>query len=33
VVFDARGLNVANVLIQEGLARRYNGRGPRELWC
>jgi micrococcal nuclease len=33
VVFDARGMNVANVLIQEGLARRYNGRGPRELWC
>jgi len=33
VVFDARGMNVANVLIVEGLARRYNGRGPRELWC
>ena len=33
VVFDARGLNVASVMIQEGLARRYNGRGPRELWC
>jgi micrococcal nuclease len=33
VVFDARGMNVAHVLIQEGLARRYNGRGPRELWC
>ena len=32
-VFDARGMNVASVLIQEGLARRYNGRGPRELWC
>ena len=32
-VHDARGLNVASVLIQEGLARRYNGRGPRELWC
>jgi micrococcal nuclease len=32
-VFDARGLNVASVLIAEGLARRYNGRGPRELWC
>jgi len=32
-VFDARGLNVASVMIQEGLARRYNGRGPRELWC
>jgi micrococcal nuclease len=33
VVLDARGVNVANVLIIEGLARRYNGRGPRELWC
>ena len=32
-VFDARGMNVASLLIAEGLARRYNGRGPRELWC
>ena len=32
-VFDARGMNVASVLIEDGLARRYNGRGPRELWC
>jgi micrococcal nuclease len=33
VVRTARGLDVANVLISEGLARRYDGRGPREPWC
>jgi endonuclease YncB( thermonuclease family) len=33
VVFDSRGMDVASVLIAEGLARRYNGRGQRELWC
>jgi endonuclease YncB( thermonuclease family) len=33
VVRTARGLDVANVLISEGLARRYDGRGPRDPWC
>ena len=33
VVRDATGRNVADVMIAEGLARRYHGRGPREPWC
>jgi micrococcal nuclease len=33
VVRDPRGEDVARVLIREGLARRYDGRGPREGWC
>ncbi len=33
VVRDQRGEDVAAVLIREGLARAYHGRGPREGWC
>jgi micrococcal nuclease len=33
VVRDAIGRNVADVMIAEGLARRYDGRGPRDPWC
>jgi len=33
VVYDARGRDVAAVLIREGLARPYGGRGRREGWC
>ena len=33
VVTDRRGRDVADVLIREGLARNYNGRGRREGWC
>lgn len=33
VVRDQRGEDVAEVLIREGLARPYHGRGPREGWC
>ncbi len=33
VVRNQRGENVAGVLIREGLARAYNGRGPRNGWC
>lgn len=33
VVRDARGRDVAHVLISEGLARPYNGRGRRQGWC
>jgi micrococcal nuclease len=32
-VLDARGRDVAAVLISEGLARAYDGRGPRGGWC
>lgn len=28
-----RGENVADVLISEGLAHPYSGRGPRPNWC
>jgi endonuclease YncB( thermonuclease family) len=33
VVRDQHGEDVARVLIREGLARAYHGRGPREGWC
>lgn len=33
IVRDPRGEDVADVLIREGLARPYHGRGPREGWC
>lgn len=33
VVRDARGRDVARVLIAEGLARPYDGRGRRQGWC
>lgn len=33
VVQDAQGRDVAQVLISEGLARAYDGRGRREGWC
>lgn len=33
VVRNAEGEDVAGVLIREGLARPYHGRGPREGWC
>lgn len=33
VVRDARGRDVAQILIAEGLARPYDGRGPRAGWC
>jgi len=33
VVLDHSGTDVATVLIREGLAREYHGRGPRGGWC
>ena len=33
VVLDATGRDVAEVLIGEGLARPYDGRGRRQGWC
>ena len=33
VVLDARGRDVATVLVGEGLARPYGGRGRRQGWC
>lgn len=33
VLRDRHGRDVADVLIAEGLARRYDGRGPRAGWC
>lgn len=33
VVRDYAGRDVARVLIEEGLARYYNGRGRRQGWC
>lgn len=33
VVRTSHGRNVAMILIQEGLARLYDGRGPRQGWC
>lgn len=32
-VRDARGRDVADVLVNEGLARRYDGHGQRGGWC
>lgn len=29
----ASGQDVADILVNEGLASRYNGRGPRQEWC
>lgn len=33
VVLDARGQDVGQILVREGLAHAYHGRGPREGWC
>jgi endonuclease YncB( thermonuclease family) len=33
VVRNQHGQDLADVLIREGLARAYHGRGPREGWC
>lgn len=33
VVRDRQGRDVAQILIREGLARPYDGRGPRPGWC
>ncbi len=33
VVRDRRGRDLAVVMIREGHARPYNGRGPRGGWC
>jgi micrococcal nuclease len=33
VVRDRQGRDVARVMIREGHARPYNGRGRREGWC
>lgn len=33
VVRDRAGRDLAAVMIAEGLARPYDGRGPREGWC
>jgi micrococcal nuclease len=32
-VRTSQGRDVAMILIQEGLARPYNGRGQRQGWC
>jgi micrococcal nuclease len=32
-VRDGQGRDVAAVLVSEGLARAYDGRGPRGGWC
>ena len=33
VVRDPKGEDLGAVLVREGLARPYQGRGPREGWC
>lgn len=33
VVLDPRGQDVGQILVREGLAHAYSGRGPREGWC
>jgi endonuclease YncB( thermonuclease family) len=33
VVHNDQGEDVGAVLVREGLARPYHGRGPREGWC
>jgi endonuclease YncB( thermonuclease family) len=33
VVRNAEGEDLGALLIREGLARPYHGRGPREGWC
>lgn len=33
VVRDPKGEDLGEVLVREGLARPYHGRGPREGWC
>lgn len=33
VVRDRQGRDVAELLIREGLARAYSGRGRRQGWC
>jgi micrococcal nuclease len=33
ILRDAQGRNVAEVLVAEGLARAYHGRGARQGWC
>lgn len=33
VVLDREGNDLALILIREGLAREYHGRGPRGGWC
>ena len=33
IVRDSRGHDVAGILIREGLARPYDGRGRRQPWC
>ena len=33
VVKDSEGQDVARVLVREGLARAYHGRGQRADWC
>lgn len=33
IVRNTRGQDVAHVLISEGLAEAYNGRGRRRDWC
>lgn len=33
VVHDRRGRDVARVMVREGLARPYDGRGRRGGWC
>ena len=33
IVRDMQGRDVAAILIREGLARAYNGRGRRQSWC
>lgn len=32
-VYTRDGKDVADVLISEGLARRYDGKGARQPWC
>ena len=32
-VHTAAGLDLAAALLTEGLARAYDGRGPRPRWC
>jgi endonuclease YncB( thermonuclease family) len=33
IVRDRAGRDLAQVMIREGLARPYNGRGRRQGWC
>jgi endonuclease YncB( thermonuclease family) len=32
-IYDRQGRDLAEILVQRGLAKRYDGQGPRPTWC